>query len=743
MSSPTKLRAGTPVRTLPNVLREILADNRREAVRLELGRVSALIDDRRVEVEIGGHTLVVPKLNSFSPLVNEPAYLLTGPYWTVAIGTVDDAPAVSGGGEPGPPGPAGPAGPTGVDGPPGPTGSTGPAGTAGEQWWTGVGLPTTNLGADNDWYLRSDTGDYFEKVPMPPNPGEWTYRGSLKGPAGVAAAAGSKWFSAAASTPPTASNFGDFWLASDTGTYYEWVNQFQPPSGPYVPTWVPRGSLKGPTGAQGSPGPTGSQGPPGAAGEKWFTGTGAPAGATGAVGDWYLDQAAGDYYEKTGASAWTLRGNLKGPAGSKWFSASGIPSAGVPALAVVGDFYLDSNVGIYYEKTSTSTWTNRGSLIGPAGSPGAPGAAGTPGEKWFSGAGVPSTATGIVGDWYLDTSTGDYYEKLSAVLWTLRGNLKGPAGSQGPTGPTGSTGAPGSVGPAGTPGALWYVSGVGGVNDPADVASPHTGDQFLYPNSGDVFSRTSSAWVYSGNIKGPTGAAGPTGPKGDTGPAGGGIPPSLIDAKGDLIVGTANDTAARLGVGADNTLPVADAAQAAGIKWVKVGDAMVVAGSNLAKLAAVTGTPTGAKFLRDDGSWQVPAGGGGALGTPVTTYLTTDQALAASLGDIVAVQVPAGTYLVLAQISLFRTGSGSPKATVVLRYGVSSPVVIASAETDTLATTFAITETLVGFATLAATDWLKLSAVVNTTSGSPWAKATTATIPQGTTSTFLSYVKIA
>lgn len=41
----------------------------------------------------------------------------------------------------------------------------------------------------------------------------------------------------------------------------------------------------------------------------------------------------------------------------------------------------------------------------------------------------------------------------------------------------------------------------------------------------------------------------------------------LIAAKGDLLVGTAVDTLARIGVGADGQSLVADSAQAAGIKW--------------------------------------------------------------------------------------------------------------------------------------------------------------------------------
>lgn len=49
----------------------------------------------------------------------------------------------------------------------------------------------------------------------------------------------------------------------------------------------------------------------------WTSGTGVPAGGSGTVGDWYLDDANGNVYEKTGSSTWTLRDNLTGPTGTK------------------------------------------------------------------------------------------------------------------------------------------------------------------------------------------------------------------------------------------------------------------------------------------------------------------------------------------------------------------------------------------------------------------------------------------
>ena len=60
--------------------------------------------------------------------------------------------------------------------------------------------------------------------------------------------------------------------------------------------------------------------------------------------------------------------------------------------------------------------------------------------------------------------------------------------------------------------------------------------------------------------------------------AGGGVATDTIwDAKGDLAVGTGADTAARLAVGANGTIPIADSATATGLKYVAQG-----AGGNLA-----------------------------------------------------------------------------------------------------------------------------------------------------------------
>jgi hypothetical protein len=77
--------------------------------------------------------------------------------------------------------------------------------------------------------------------------------------------------------------------------------------------------------------------------------------------------------------------------------------------------------------------TVAGGSGGGTGPQGPAGPAGTPGEKWYTGAGAPPGATGIVGDFYIDTSNGNYYEKTATTTWTIVGSLTGPQGPPGPT----------------------------------------------------------------------------------------------------------------------------------------------------------------------------------------------------------------------------------------------------------------------------------------------------------------------
>ena len=130
-------------------------------------------------------------------------------------------------------------------------------------------------------------------------------------------------------------------------------------------------------------------------------------------------------------------------------------------------------------------------------------------NQWRYGTTVPAAALGAMGDFYLNTQTGDVYYKTNSTTWTLTGNIKGPQGNAGATGATGPAGPTGIQGPAGAAGATG-ATGAAGPQGPAGVAGPQ-GPIGLTGATGP-----------QGPV-GPTGATGPTGltgPQGPTGPAG-------------------------------------------------------------------------------------------------------------------------------------------------------------------------------------------------------------------------------
>jgi outer membrane protein assembly factor BamB len=74
---------------------------------------------------------------------------------------------------------------------------------------------------------------------------------------------------------------------------------------------------------------------------------------------------------------------------------------------------------------------------GPAGAAGATGTAGTDGATWYEGSGVPGTALvragdfGNIGDFYLDSDTGDFYQKANnGLVMTTVWDWKTPGGEE-------------------------------------------------------------------------------------------------------------------------------------------------------------------------------------------------------------------------------------------------------------------------------------------------------------------------
>lgn len=115
--------------------------------------------------------------------------------------------------------------------------------------------------------------------------------------------------------------------------------------------------------------------------EQWLGGSGAPANTLGAAGDWYLDYATGDVYEKTG-TAWTLRTNIKGATGSQGPQG---PTGATGPQGPQGD-------------TGATGATGATGPQGPQGATGPQGVTGAQGPKGDTGAQGPAGLPNVVQD---------------------------------------------------------------------------------------------------------------------------------------------------------------------------------------------------------------------------------------------------------------------------------------------------------------------------------------------------------
>jgi hypothetical protein len=245
-----------------------------------------------------------------------------------------------------------------------------------------------------------------------------------------------------------------------------------------------------------------------------------------------------------------------------------------PASPQEGDAWYDSasgNLYVYYD----SYWVEAASANdGPTGNTGATGPTGPQGTSINVIGTVADTgslpATGATNDAYIVTADGDLYI-WDGAAWTSVGQIVGP---QGPTGSQGVTGATGPEGEA-TLTRFRYTAvggetGVSGADDNAVTLTYVAGKEQVHLNGvllvrGQDYTATNGTSITaltaleandvveiitfgSFNVA-------------DV------IASTIVDAKGDLLVGTAADTVGRVAVGSNGTYLKANSSATGGVEW--------------------------------------------------------------------------------------------------------------------------------------------------------------------------------
>ncbi len=364
------------------------------------------------------------------------------------------------------------------------------AGVQLNQWRYGATAPAAALGNMGDFYLNTATGDVHYKSAA----STWTLTGNIKGPQGTAGATGAN---------------GPQGPAGATGaTGATGVTGAAGPQGPAGAT--------GTTGLTGAAGPQGPQGPAGATGATGLTGAAGPQGPVGSTGATGLTGAAGP----------------QGPAGPSGTNGNGVINGNAAPPNVQGndgDFYINTATNMIYGPKANGIWPSGVSLVGPQGPAGGPagpqGIAGTNGNSVLNGTVNPNLATGVDGDFYINTLTNEIFGPKSAGVWPQGISLVGPSGLAGAPGPQGPAGA---MGPQGVIGANGNSVLNGTVNP--NLATGVDGDFYINTLTNEIFGpKSAGVWPQATSLVGPSGAnglqgpAGPQGPQGPTGPAGGGM----------------------------------------------------------------------------------------------------------------------------------------------------------------------------------------------------------------------------
>jgi hypothetical protein len=324
---------------------------------------------------------------------------------------------------------AGPQGAQGIQGLTGATGAVGASGAAGTNGTngtngidgktirTGAGVLAGAIGVDGDFYIDTVGNNIYG----PKTAGIWGAATSLVGPIGATGTTGATGATGAASNVP------------------------------------------GPQGIQGIAGTNGTNGTDG---KTILSGTIAPTAGTGVNGDFYIDTVAKNIYGPKTAGAWGAATSIVGPAG---------PTGATGAIGPTGLTGATGSVGATGAAGATGATGAASNVPGPQGIQGTAGTNGTNGTNGIdgktirNGAGVPAGATGVDGDFYIDTVGNNIYGPKTAGAWGAATSIVGPAGA---TGATGNVGPQGAIGPQGIQGLTGLTGATGATGAASNVPGP-------------------------------------------------------------------------------------------------------------------------------------------------------------------------------------------------------------------------------------------------------------------------------
>lgn len=225
---------------------------------------------------------------------------------------------------------------------------------------------------------------------------------------------GSRIYAGAQTPNSTLGAIGDFYFNSQNSDFY------------------------GPKTDKGWGTPTNLKGNQGIPGSQILVGVQVPEISLGRVGDFYFQTNTADFYGPKSEQGWGSPSNIRGPKGDDGSRIHSGIIAPHDTIGRIGDYYFNTILADFYGPKQKDGWGQPVNLRGPKGEQGAPGtpgntgatgATGAPGSKILAGTTVPPSSIGIHGDYYLNTSNGDFYGPKGYSGWGNPINLKGPAGS--------------------------------------------------------------------------------------------------------------------------------------------------------------------------------------------------------------------------------------------------------------------------------------------------------------------------